>query len=72
MLPEEVEDELPEYDPQGEPPPGCPWIVKGGAIVLFIVTVAMGAINVPRRILHAGTVFFMKRAPWITRLVHNS
>lgn len=68
-VPEEIEDDLDVEPPSGPPPENCPWIVAGGALKLVIITVAMGAVNVPRRTLDDGTFFLMNFAPWISRLV---
>ena len=68
-VPEEIEDDCDVEPPSCSPPDNCPWIVAGGVLKLVIVTVAMGAINVPRRILSEGTLFLMSYSPWIARLV---
>ena len=68
VLPEGVDDAVHVELPDNPPPPGCPWIVRG-PLKLCILAVSMGSVNVRRRLLHQGTIFLMKRSPWITRTV---
>jgi hypothetical protein len=68
VLPEAIDDAVHVELPDNPPPVGCPWIVRG-PLKLCILTVSMGSVNVRRRVLHQGTIFLMKRSPWITRII---
>ena len=73
MVPEARDDNAPN-DPEPEAPElpvpaGSPWISTAKGLQLFIVTISMGAVSVPRRLLQQGFLFFVRRSPWIHRLV---
>jgi hypothetical protein len=59
---------MPAFQQPASPaPPGCPWIKQDVPLTSVLVTVSMGSVPVPRRIMQEILLFFVRRSPWITR-----